>query len=83
MDIKNKKGEGVTFCAGITSGEVFTGIAGTAGSRKEYTCLGDVVNLSARIMAWPKAKKIKGKIYCDLNTRNLASNFYNFNFHGN
>jgi class 3 adenylate cyclase len=60
---------GAWSCYGISSGEVFSGIAGTIGSRKEFTCLGDVANLGARIMAWPMYKKIRGKIYCENNTK--------------
>ena len=40
-----------TWCnIGISSGECFSGVVGTAGSRKEFSVLGDVVNLAARIM---------------------------------
>jgi adenylate cyclase 10 len=60
---------GAWTCFGISSGEVFSGIAGTIGSRKEYTSLGDVVNVSARIMAWPMYKGIKGKIFVENNTK--------------
>jgi class 3 adenylate cyclase len=67
---------------GVSSGEAFTGIAGTSGSRKEFTCLGDAVNLAARVMYWPKTKGKKGTIYSDINTRNLASNHYNFIYRG-
>lgn len=35
---------------GIGTGFVFAGIVGTAGSRREYSVLGDSVNLSARLM---------------------------------
>ena len=34
----------------ISSGECFSGVIGTTGSRKEFSVLGDVVNLAARIM---------------------------------
>ena len=61
---------------------VFSGIAGTIGSRKEYTSLGDVVNLSARIMAWPMYKGQKGRIFVEANTKTQASNAYNFYYHG-
>ena len=40
-----------TWCnIGIASGECFSGVIGTTGSRKEFSVLGDVVNLAARIM---------------------------------
>lgn len=40
-----------TYCnIGITSGECFCGIVGGSGSRKEFSVLGDIVNLSARMM---------------------------------
>lgn len=40
-----------TYCnIGIASGECFCGIVGTSGSRKEFSVLGDIVNLAARIM---------------------------------
>mmetsp|Transcript_26004 Transcript_26004/g.35436 ORF Transcript_26004/g.35436 Transcript_26004/m.35436 type:complete len:90 (+) Transcript_26004:967-1236(+) len=43
-----------TWCnIGISSGDVFSGVVGTSGSRKEFSVLGDTVNLAARIMFWP------------------------------
>lgn len=35
---------------GIATGVVFTGVVGTSGSRREYSILGDSVNLAARLM---------------------------------
>jgi len=35
---------------GIATGKVFAGVVGTSGSRREYSVLGDEVNLSARLM---------------------------------
>ena len=35
---------------GISSGIAFCGVVGTSGSRREYSILGDCVNLSARLM---------------------------------
>lgn len=35
---------------GISTGLVFTGVVGTSGSRREYSVLGDSVNLAARMM---------------------------------
>lgn len=63
-----------TWCnIGISSGEMFSGVVGTSGGRKEFSVLGDVANLAARIMAF-QMKTTKGKIRCDLNTKTLASN---------
>lgn len=35
---------------GIATGTVFAGVIGTSGSRREYSVLGDSVNLAARLM---------------------------------
>ena len=60
---------------GISTGIVFAGVVGTSGSRREYSVIGDVVNLAARIMAWPKYNNEGlGKIYVDLKTKEDASN---------
>jgi class 3 adenylate cyclase len=40
----------VDSAIGITTGVVFAGVCGHRGSRREYTVLGDTVNLSARLM---------------------------------
>eukprot|EP00947_MAST-08B_sp_MAST-8B-sp1_P000620 g620.t1 len=42
---------GLPQCAvGVTSGTAFCGVVGHRGGRREYTVLGDVVNLAARLM---------------------------------
>ena len=51
---------------------------GTSGSRKEFSVLGDVANLAARIMGTIKGAKMKNEIRCDLNTRMLAGNYFDF-----
>jgi class 3 adenylate cyclase len=58
---------------GISSGEMFSGVVGTSGGRKEFSVLGDVANLAARIMYWPIARKLQDKINVDFNTRTLAA----------
>ena len=55
-----------TYCnIGVSSGECFAGIVGTSGSRKEFSVLGDVVNLAARIMGSIKANGQINKMKCD------------------
>lgn len=39
-----------TVSIGIATGKVFAGVVGTSGSRREYSVLGDEVNVSARLM---------------------------------
>lgn len=46
--------ENTTVNVGIATGDVFSGVVGTSGSRKEFSTLGDTVNLAARIMFYPK-----------------------------
>lgn len=63
---------------GVSSGECFSGVTGAQGSRKEFSVLGDIVNLAARIMGSMKAKNCKNVIKCDLNTRMLAGDTFDF-----
>ncbi|CAI2376171.1 unnamed protein product [Moneuplotes crassus] len=65
-------------CIGISTGVVFSGVVGTSGSRKEFSVLGDVVNVSARIMGW--SKKEKGKIFVGFQTMREASPFLDFQY---
>lgn len=66
-----------TYCnVGIASGECFSGIVGGSGSRKEFSVLGDIVNLAARIMG--SLSKKRNQIVCDLNTRMMAANNFQF-----
>lgn len=69
---------GTTCNIGISSGEMFSGVVGTSGGRKEFSVLGDVANLAARIMYWPIKRDMKCKIHVDFNTRTLASNYFSF-----
>lgn len=60
---------------GITTGSCFTGVCGTVGGRREYSLLGEVVNLSARFMqqAIVLGQKTKSQfeILLDEKTKNL------------
>lgn len=47
---KQKKTTKHYAAIGVTSGTVFLGLIGGAGSRREYSVLGDKVNLAARLM---------------------------------
>lgn len=58
---------GVTAGVGVATGQVFCGTVGSS-SRCEYTVLGHVVNLSARLM-----EASEGKLWCDDLTAQLAS----------
>ncbi|RYY34780.1 hypothetical protein EON62_02990, partial [archaeon] len=61
---------GLIASVGITTGVVFCGVVGST-TRKEYTILGDTVNLSARLMQ--RAGVIGGGVLCDLQIRRAAS----------
>ena len=70
-----------TYCnIGVSSGECFSGVVGTSGSRKEFSVLGDIVNLAARIMGKIKEGKGKNEMLCDLNTRMLAADTFQFEY---
>ena len=42
---------GVQCGMGLTTGTCFTGVCGTVGNRREYSMLGEVVNLASRYMS--------------------------------
>jgi class 3 adenylate cyclase len=48
--IRELKKENCKAHIGISTGSAFSGICGTVGNRKEYSLLGEIVNLSARNM---------------------------------
>lgn len=77
LDIKEKlKMIDVKCSFGISTGIVFSGVVGTSGGWKEFSVLGDVVNVAARIMG--QSKKDEGKIYVDYETKCDAEAFLKF-----
>lgn len=59
--------QNIAISAGITTGTVFCGVYGST-TRRQYTVLGNAVNLAARLM-----QAAKGSIWCDEMTRMSAS----------
>ena len=70
---------GLVASCGITTGVVFCGVVGST-TRKEYSVLGDTVNLSARLMQ--RACKSGGGVICDLAVRSLAQQGLEFKDEG-
>ena len=60
---------GLAGSVGITTGVAFCGVVGTR-TRREYSVLGDMVNLSARLMQLACTKN--GGVICDATTVHLA-----------
>ena len=58
--------QGVAFGIGVSTGRAFCGAYGNA-IRREYTMLGDSVNLAARLM-----KRADGVVWCDAETARVA-----------
>ena len=57
---------------GVTTGRAFCGVIGNA-RRREYTMIGDIVNLSARLMV-----ASAGSVLCDQATRDGAAEHFEF-----
>lgn len=55
---------------GVTTGTAFCGVIGTR-NRREYSILGDTVNLAARLMSWVD-HELGGGVLCDPATRYAA-----------
>lgn len=70
---------GVSISMGLATGKVFAGIVGASGGRREYSILGDGVNLSARLMQ-AACKSKTHKILLDERTMMLASSRVLCNF---
>ncbi|MGQ0800210.1 MAG: AAA family ATPase [Pseudomarimonas sp.] len=62
----------VTPSIGVTTGRAFCGVIGNV-RRREYTMIGDIVNLSARLMV-----ASAGEVLCDQATRDGALDHFEF-----
>ncbi len=73
------KRAGLACAIGVTTGRVFTGSVGNA-TRREYTMIGDVVNVAARFMQTAAVEREEGGslILCDAATFQIAQKRLNF-----
>lgn len=67
---------GLKASVGITTGTALCGVVGHQGNRREYTVLGDIVNLSARLMQ--KAKSENGGVITDETTKLFTHDILHF-----
>ncbi|RLN70465.1 hypothetical protein BBJ28_00013565 [Nothophytophthora sp. Chile5] len=67
---------GLKASVGITTGTALCGVVGHQGNRREYTVLGDIVNLSARLMQ--RAKSERGGVITDASTKNFTHDVLHF-----
>jgi predicted ATPase/class 3 adenylate cyclase len=69
--------QGLQLALGVTTGRVFAGPVGSP-TRREYTVMGDTVNLAARLMGLPTGGPVglagPGQIHCDYETYHSARN---------
>ncbi|KUF95186.1 cinnamyl alcohol dehydrogenase 7/8 [Phytophthora nicotianae] len=67
---------GLKASVGITTGTALCGVVGHQGNRREYTVLGDIVNLSARLMQ--RAKSEGGGVITDASTKIYTQDVLHF-----
>ncbi len=69
---------------GVTTGVCFSGVCGTVGNRREYSLIGEVVNLSSRFMSkglkYREEKGLNSIIVIDEKTQNLIQNKIKCNY---
>ena len=69
---------GIQCGMGLTTGTCFTGVCGTVGNRREYSMLGEVVNLASRYMSeglkYMAKTKLNNILVIDEKTKNLIQN---------
>lgn len=79
MTIQNElKKLGLKCGMGVATGTCFTGVCGTVGGRREYSLLGDIVNLSSRYMSrglkYMREKNLESVLVIDETTQRLIQN---------
>jgi class 3 adenylate cyclase len=77
--VKDLKLKNCSCSVGITTGNVYAGVVGTSGSRREYSILGDTVNLAARFMQMACGEQVK-KVLVDVKTKEEAEYVIGFRF---
>ena len=66
----------LTPTIGLASGDTFCGVIGHRGGRKEYTVIGDTVNLAARLVMYAQSESLL--VITDSRTRYLCKDSVEF-----
>ena len=76
LDGDGDESNGVTASIGIASGRAFCGVVGsTVGERREFTVMGDVVNVSARLMGLASKARAPSRLLIDECTQSYTEKF--------
>ena len=76
LDGDGDESNGVTASIGIASGRAFCGVVGsTVGERREFTVMGDVVNVSARLMGLASKARAPSRLLIDECTQSYTEIF--------